>query len=97
MMVIDDVTRNRIIENIREAMKSQGYGLDVTWGVTEYFRDFATAMPQEFLRRSAALHQSGTRGVLEVPDVPQATRAKDMLNQLNIHNIDVSIVPHNES
>lgn len=45
------------------------------------------------LRQSAALRQNGLRGLWEVPHETQALRARRMLADLGINNIQVRVVP----
>ena len=45
------------------------------------------------LRQAEALRQNGLRGMWEVPNAAEASRATRMFNNLGIDNIDVRVVP----
>ena len=45
------------------------------------------------IRQSQSLEENGIRGRWEVPDESQATRARKMLEELGITNIDVGVAP----
>jgi len=68
--------------------ESTGFLIDRKLGVAN-----SAKSRNQALRQSTALREAGLRGVWEVPDAIQAARAKRLLEQQNIDNIDIRIVP----